>query len=141
MEYHNIDNNLYACNGYDLDEIEDEIYDVVFSFITLQHICVYDIRRSYLEEFYRVLRSGGTLEFQMSMGPNDARIGKFVNYYDNHYNAEGTNGVMDVHVSSKEEIIKDLKEIGFQSIRTKIVDVSGHDWNHDSRFIFVTCKK
>ena len=140
-EHNNISSNLYACNGYNLDEIENEVYDVVFSFITLQHICVYDIRRSYLEEFYRVLRPNGTLEFQMSMGPDDTRIGRYVNYYDNCYEAEGTNGFMDVLVDSEEEIAKDLQEIGFQDIMHATVDVSAHNWNHDKKFIFVTCKK
>ena len=141
VEHNNISSNLYACNGYNLDKIGDEVYDVVFSFITLQHICVYDIRRSYLEEFYRVLKPNGTLEFQMSMGPDDTRIGRYVNYYDNCYEAEGTNGCMDVLVDSAEEIEKDLQEIGFQDIMCATVDVSTRNWNHDKKFIFVTCKK
>ncbi len=37
-------NDLYVINGVELNDIPSSKYDVIFSTICLQHICVYDIR-------------------------------------------------------------------------------------------------
>ena len=66
------------------------------STIVLQHIAVYDIRFQYLEEFFRVLRPGGLLSFQMGYGEGYGKAG----YYDNHYDAESTNSFHDTTVTS-----------------------------------------
>ena len=70
------------------------------STIVLQHIAVYDIRFQYLEEFFRVMRPGGLLSFQMGYGEGYGKAG----YYDNHYHAESTNSFHDTLVTSPEQI-------------------------------------
>ena len=79
------------------------------STIVLQHIAVYDIRFQYLREFFRIMKPGGLLSFQMGFGEGYGKAG----YYDNHYHAESTNSAHDTLVTSPEQIQGDLEQIGF----------------------------
>ena len=84
------------------------------STITLQHICVYDIRFNYLKEFYRVLKPGGLLSIQMGYGEGKAGA---VDYYCNNYDATSTNSNCDTMVTDVEQPINDLGKIGFKDIQ------------------------
>lgn len=101
---------LHKNNGVDIGDISDCSYDVVFSMICMQHICVYDIRYGLLKEFLRVLKPGGHICIQMGYG---SRHPKSVDYFDNFYEALTTNGSMDVRINDVSDLITDLDSIGF----------------------------
>jgi SAM-dependent methyltransferase len=103
---------LYACNGIDLREVTSDEYDFVVSTIVLQHIAVHDIRLSYLREFFRIMRPGGLLSFQMGFGEGHGRAG----YYENHYSAPGTNSQHDTTVTDPGQVQGDLEAIGFDTV-------------------------
>jgi ubiquinone/menaquinone biosynthesis C-methylase UbiE len=103
--------NLYICNGISLEIIPDSQYNIVMSTVALQHICVHDIRQSYFEEFYRVLKDGGAVCFQMGYGSPSIST---VNYYDNFYDAPGTNRAYDVEVNHPFQLKKSLEDAGFK---------------------------
>lgn len=107
--------NFYKNNGTDLSCIQGEnIYDIIFSTICLQHICVYDIRFSLLKEFYRLLVPGGVFCAQMGFGNNPNK--KTSKYFENSYDAQGTNSAHDVRIESVEELKEDLiNRIGFKN--------------------------
>lgn len=115
--------NLYKCNGSDLNDIPSNQYDFIYSMICMQHICVWDIRYSYLKEFFRVLTPGGYVSIQMGFG----RRPQFKNkgYYENFYEARKTNGddlgEWDVTVEDPKQLEKDLKDIGYQDF-TYVID-------------------
>jgi ubiquinone/menaquinone biosynthesis C-methylase UbiE len=129
-----INNNFYVNNGIDLDVIESEQYDVVMSTITLQHICVYDIRKSLFKEFHRVLKSGGILTAQMGYGSPSPQT---VEYYENYYDAEGTNRICDVCIESYKQLEDDLLEIGFTDFQYKITPVGPGDFHPNWIFFSV----
>lgn len=59
----------YVANSApDLSLFDDAAFDLVYSSITLQHIPPRYGRR-YIREFFRVVRPGGTVVFQMRSGP------------------------------------------------------------------------
>ena len=128
--------NLYVNNGCDLSVIKKNVYDVIMSTICFQHICVYDIRKNLLKEFYRVLKNGGLLTMQMGFGISHPRT---VGYYDNNYDAEGTNSMCDTRVESPEELEKDLIEIGFKDFKYYIRPVGPGDGH--TNWIFFNVKK
>jgi len=103
---------LILCNGVDLNTIKNEEYDIVMSTICMQHICVYNIRLNYLKEFYRVLKPGGYITIQMGYGTPSPLT---VDYYDNYYEATGTNRACDTNISNYKQIEKDLLTIGFKN--------------------------
>jgi len=115
IKYNNFDPQKYKlilCNGVDLNNICDEEYDVIMSTITMQHICVYDIRFNYLKEFYRVLKPGGYITIQMGYGvPSHLTV----DYYDNNYDAISTNRGCDTNISNYTQVEKDLSIIGFKN--------------------------
>lgn len=118
--------NLYVTAGDNLKMISDEAYDVVFSVICFQHICVHEIRFSILQEIYRVLRTGGYLCFQMGYGGKDkiATAG----YYENVYDAVTTNGGADISIMNEADLISDLVDkIGFIDYRSDIRDTGPGD--------------
>ena len=109
------------------------------STITLQHIPVYEIRRNILGEILRVMKPGGVFSFQMAFGPVEEEDKNPASYYDNTYRAPSTNSAWDVRVSDEEQITKDLEEIGFESVITKVRD-SFSDRQHP-QWIYVRCQK
>lgn len=118
---------LYKTFGENLQEpdcIPDNVYDIVFSTLVLRHICVYDIRYKYLQEFFRVLKSGGVITHEMGFD-SEYKLG--VSYYENMYHATQTNGYADTLVEKEEYIINDLEKIGYTNIQTKITDAP---WPH-----------
>ena len=106
--------HLFLCNGVDLSAIPDYKYDVVMSTICMQHICVYDIRKNYLKEFFRVLKSGGYITLQMGYGENSPMT---VDYYANNYDALGTNRGCDTRITDYKQVESDLNEIGFKNFK------------------------
>jgi len=109
---------LQVTDGTTLQPLKDETYDFVMSTIVLQHIAVYDIRKSLLNDIYRVMKSGALFSFQMAKY-NHALINS-ANYFDNIWTASGTNGEFDVSVDDPKDLINDLINIGFQNISFEI---------------------
>jgi len=105
---------FYKNNGEDLLGLPSDEYDLVMSTIVLQHIPVYDIRRRLLEEVRRVMRIGGELRIQLGYGP-DLQNPKVSGYYDNFYDAAGTNSSNDFRVVDVATVAKDLESIGFST--------------------------
>jgi len=125
LENNGITNSkLYVSNGVDLDIIESNTYDFAMSTIALQHICVYDIRFSILSEIHRILKPGGMIAFQMGFGSPSPRT---VGYYENFYDAKGSNRICDVCVESTDQIEGDLTKIGFKDFKYVIGQVGPGD--------------
>jgi len=128
--------NLYKTNGYNLQEIKNEIYDVVFSTIAMQHICVYDIRYGLMSEFFRVLKPGGMVCIQMGYGNGHPST---VGYYENKYDATLTNSGLDTRVNSPDELRTDLEAIGFKSFDYDIRPTGPGD-SHENWIFFRATK-
>lgn len=110
--------NLFMNNGLDLSCITtDNYYDVIFSTICMQHICVHETRFALIKDFYRLLKSGGSICIQMGYGKGHERS---VDYYDNFYDAEYTNSGMDTRVDSPDQLKGDLEKIGFTNFQYDI---------------------
>jgi SAM-dependent methyltransferase len=128
--YSNQNSEWYCNNGVDVSDLKNNEYDFIMSTIALQHIPVYDIRKSLITDLLRTLKPGGLFSFQLGYGIGlESPIGFRVSYFENYYDASGTNSICDVRVQDKNEIIKDLEEIGFININTEIkesYDDSGH---------------
>ena len=139
-EYINQNSTFYKNNGMDLSDLKDNEYDFIMSTIVFQHICVHELRYKIKKEIYRVLKSGGEFSFQMGFGSMDW-IGntKQRSYFENSYNAENSNGSNDVRVSNPQDLVDDLKSIGFKDI-TYSIEEPWADWGHPN-WIYVKCYK
>lgn len=112
--------NLYHNDGSTMPMIEEGSYDTVFSVICLQHIASYDIRFSILKEIHRVLKPGGHFCFQIGFGGRPEPH-KCTPYYENGFDAKGTNGWHDVAVESEDQLKDDLlTKIGFKNYKSDI---------------------
>jgi ubiquinone/menaquinone biosynthesis C-methylase UbiE len=127
---------LWKVNGVDLQPIESNYYDIVFSTIAIQHIPVYDIRFNLFSEMYRVLDTNGWLTVQMGYGPD--RPGA-VDYYDNKWDASDTNGFCDVKITHPLQLKIDLMEIGFTNFSHTITPVGPGDLH--TNWIFFRAQK
>jgi hypothetical protein len=100
------------------------------STIALQHIPVYDIRKSLITDLLRTLKPGGLFSFQMGFGEGlESPIGPRSSYFENSYDVGGTNSKHDVRVNNEEEIVLDLINIGYTNIKTEVREAysdSGH---------------
>jgi len=118
--------NLYLCDGKSIP-VEDNVYDVVFSVICLQHIACHDIRFSIMSDIKRVLTPDGRFCFQMGFGgkSDDVTISQ---YYDNAVNASATNGWNDVSIVDENNLKDDLvNKLGFRDYKSDIRPVGPHD--------------
>ena len=131
----------YVNNGIDVSCLKDNEYNFIMSTIALQHIPVYEIRRNLVSDLLRCLRPNGLFSFQMGFGPEVSRnpSRRMSAYYDNCYTASGTNSTHDVRVQTEEEIIEDMKGIGFVSVETVVRD-SFSDMGHP-KWIYIKCRK
>jgi ubiquinone/menaquinone biosynthesis C-methylase UbiE len=129
------DHTLYSCNGFDLQNIPSDTYDIVMSTIAMQHICVYDIRLNYLKEFFRVLKSGGLITIQMGYGSDHC-----ADYYANNWNAISTNGHFDVSIQNPDDLKNDLESIGYVDFSYEI-KASGPSDPHHANWIYFRAYK
>ena len=113
------DRNLYLINGYDLSEITDEVYDVVFSIICMQHISDHGWRKSLFSEFWRVLKRGGWLTFQMGYGPGHPIS---VEYHYRFSDNEDRHRDVRIEESDVNYLKQDLWDAGFASIEYDITE-------------------
>lgn len=130
--------NFFVTDGQSLQPALSDEYDFIFSTIVLQHIPVYNIRKKILEDMFRCLKSKGQISIQMGYG--DVSKSNLSEYYVNYVDASGTNGSFDVEVSDENQIISDLKTIGFVDIET-IIRPSWSDNSHSSWIYFKALKK
>lgn len=107
----------------------DASYDVVFSVICMQHICVHDIRDAILKEMYRVLKPGGYVCIQMGYGGKPYT--QWLKYEDNFYDANETNGTFDVSVTSEQQVKEHLERIGFKNFKADVRPVGPGDWHRN----------
>jgi SAM-dependent methyltransferase len=128
--------NFYRNNGVDLSDLKSDEYDFVMSTIVLQHLCARTLRLGIKKEIYRVLKQGGMFSFQMGY---DSPHGHFRDYFDEFYDAGNSNGSFDVTIKNPEDLISDLKDIGFTNITYEIHE-SWIDGGHPS-WIYVKCYK
>jgi SAM-dependent methyltransferase len=126
---------LYLCNGVDLGGIGNDEYDLVMTTITLQHICVHEIRQNYFREFCRVLKPGGRLSFQMGFGSPSPNA---VSYYANHYEATATNRGCDTEVSDPDHLKEDLGKAGFDGFEYDLRPPGPGDYH--PQWIFVRAR-
>jgi len=131
--YSDQNSNWYCNNGVDVSELKDNEYDFIISTIALQHIPVYDIRKSLITDLLRTLKPGGLFSFQMGYGEGfDSTVGNISSYYDNSYQASGTNCMHDVRVHTENDVIDDLKQIGYcdieVSVKKSYSDVVHNQW-------------
>jgi SAM-dependent methyltransferase len=128
--YLNQNSEWYCNSGTSVSDLKDNEYDFIMSTIALQHIPVYDIRKSLITDLLRTLKPGGLFSFQMGYGEGlDSQLGRRSSYYDNSYDARGTNSVHDVRVNNEQDVIDDLTNIGYTNITTQIKESysdSGH---------------
>ena len=138
-DYKNQNSNWYCNNGIDVSDLKDNEYDFIMSTIALQHIPVYDIRKSLITDLLRTLKSGGLFSFQMGYGNEILSTENRIPYFENHYDANGTNSVCDVRVQNIEDIIKDLQEIGYTNITTEVRE--SYSDNGHPQWIYVKAYK
>lgn len=135
--------NLMVCDGKSIPQ-DDNHYDVVFSTICLQHICVYTIRNAIIKDIHRVLKPNGYFCFQMGYGgkdhhhyDKDQRTG-WVPYFWDYTSATGTNGLLDVSIINLDGFIADITNLGFYEITYKLTDPRPLDTHLN--WIWVQCK-
>ena len=128
--YKGQNSNWYCNNGVDVSDLNDNEYDFIMSTIALQHIPVYDIRKSLISDLLRTLKPGGLFSFQMGYGEGlESPLGPRSSYYANTYDAHGTNSHHDVRVHNESDVIEDLTNIGYTNITTEVRESysdSGH---------------
>jgi SAM-dependent methyltransferase len=119
--------NYFITSGDNIpgDSLE---YDLIFSVICLQHICVHQIRYSIMKDIYRVLKPGGYFCAQMGYG-GKTNSDAVAEYHENQYQASGTNGFHDVSIKDEQNLIDDLTQIGFKNYLSDLRPVGPGD-NH-----------
>lgn len=120
---------LYHCNGYNLENIPADSYDLVISTIAMQHIASYSIRFNYLTEFFRVLKKGGMISIQMSYGKSR-----------DYYMDDANEYMVDSSIQSPSQVEDDLTKIGFVDFKHYIRPHGPGD-NSSPNWIFFSARK
>lgn len=129
LGYHRF--SLYTTSGVDLQPVPSGRYDFIMSTIVLQHIAVWEIRHQILRDVLRVGRPGALFSFQMTMYPPERR--DTAGYFDNVWDAPGTNGNYDVTVPNPDVLIAELLDLGFE--RPQFVLRPEWDYNREEHTV------
>jgi len=158
-----LDTKLYVSNGMDVGTVPSDHYDVVFSTIVLQHICVHSTRYSIKEHIYRILKPNGIFSFQMGFDNPEianelsetqpdglgsdlsarasqmSKVSGQALYHEDKTDATSTNSNQDVKITDPADVVNDLKKIGFTDIEYKVT----HSWMDNAHlyWIWFTAKK
>jgi SAM-dependent methyltransferase len=118
----------------DLRLLEDGQFDLVYSFITLQHIPPASARR-YIREFVRVTAPGGVICFQLPSYVHRVRAGLrpftlwpdtlLKRLYRDWRTWRGDRRLMAMHAIPKEEVVTLLESAGAQVIEIYPYEVTG----------------
>lgn len=127
---------LYINNGVDLHPIADNTYDVVFSIQVFPHIAVHEIRYSLMKEAHRVLKPNGWLCIQMGYGDSGPGGRRLAGYYDNEWDAKGTNGWLDCTITDPSQPKHDIEEIGFRNFSYSLTPMEWKHANHHQWIYF-----
>jgi len=121
---------LYHTPG-DCIPIQDEIFDIVFEVICLQHVCSYTIRKKILSDMARVCRLSGLVVCQFGFNEGSLRNPHYAGYYDDKLiGVTDTNGWADCCVQSEDQLKNDFKDIGLEVVSlwyTGMVEDIWHD--------------
>lgn len=117
LAFHGIETpNLYVTTGSNLGAAPDNTYDLIFSTIAMQHICVHEVRFAIMQDMYRALRKLGKISIQMGFGFSPGKA----SYFENNYDAISTNSGFDTMVENVDYVESDLRQIGFVDFRYDI---------------------
>jgi SAM-dependent methyltransferase len=155
-----LNTTLYVSSGIDCGLVPNNRYDLVFSTIVLQHICVHSTRYNIKESIFRTLKNGGTFSFQMGFDNLEIAIATAANqdgglgspalhrthdrkkqegqadYREDKTDASSTNSDQDVRIMDPEDVVLDLKKIGFVGIEYKIT----WSWQDDAHEYWIWFK-
>lgn len=127
---------LFVTDGQGVPSDLVDAYDVAFSVICLQHVPVHSIRRRVLDSFFRALKPGGLLTFQMGYGPGHRAM---IDYFGEYLGAPSTNGSDDVTVLHPAEIAGDLESAGFADAEYTLLPTGPGDTH--AAWIFARARK
>lgn len=94
---------VYVNNGCDLQALNSENYDFVYSTIVFQHIRSLSVVKNYFREIFRVLKPGGYFKIQVHDYQNNPAAGKFdeeadaetqYNFFGNGYTEQQLAGLL-----------------------------------------------
>lgn len=138
FKFHNYTKSceLFLTNGKNLGNAQSNFYDLIFSTIAMQHICVWETRYTIISNMFKSLKIGGRISIQMGYGINSPNT---VDYYENNYLALETNRGCDTRIESPEQVEKDLEKIGFSNFEYWIRPVGPGDLHPN--WIFFTATK
>jgi ubiquinone/menaquinone biosynthesis C-methylase UbiE len=129
---------LFKSNGVDVSCCPSNHYDVVYSVICLQHIAVHDIRMNIMKDIFRVLKPGGLFTFQMGAGGKTGH--EWVEWFENEYDAHGTNGQCDVSITDIVPVRCELHTIGFETVNISEMRETGPGDAHKGWLFFKAWK-
>lgn len=143
---------FWRTNGHDCGDAPTDHYDLVYSFITMHHICMRQTRIDILRAMHRCLRPGGVvvLEFRGYPGATSHRVPRNHALWTMNMTAEDTNSAADVWITPDQlgHVYDDMR-LCFRDIQFQELDTSENYFAYapdaiyqypDTRFLIVASK-
>lgn len=102
--------SINETNGWELNNTKSNSVDFVTSIVVLQHIALHQTKYKIFEECYRVMKDGAIFSFQMNVIDSRAVPYKCEDI------GEVTLAIPNCRVNNPEEVVDDLKKIGFSDV-------------------------
>lgn len=147
--------SFFVSSGVDVGYIPDDVYDVIYSTIAIQHIPCKTIRTNIIRGLHNCLKPGGKIALQIAYHPTMSpgvwsHDTEHASYSSDFWNAKATNGHADMVVnrsdlpmlrSDIEDIFSDVS-FHFENVSEKYANLNGHYhapyWAQDWLFIYGT---
>lgn len=124
------ESQFFLSSGFDCGAAPEQSYDLIYSYLCVQHVCSRAIRNDLLSAFRRLLRPGGMVLVQMHFYPHAQAASvplPHVPWSADHFDAAGTNSEADVWATPDELplIYGDFAQ-HFNDVRMQFVDFPPH---------------
>ena len=120
---------LFSTRGDNCGDAPKDTYDLAFSLLCLQHICVRSVRMGILRSLREALNPQGVAIVQMLYFPGVNTAGippQHANWMDDRTDIGGTNSMHDVWVTQDQspQVMSDFGMI-YKDVRMQIVELNG----------------
>lgn len=137
---------LFVNSGDQLDNIEDDYYDLVYTTVAFHHIASYKVRQNLLKEFYRVLKNKGQISLQLLYSDDPTEFWRtkgHISWLEEPIEFIGSNGACDVRITPKNihEVKQTIEDIGFKNFKYELKEPPYAGVKEQSHWIFLYAEK
>lgn len=130
---------IFKLDGSNFKVPYSSYYDFIYSTICIHHIALFNTRDRIFQDFYKMLKDGGSIAIQIVLGIDNGNY-----WFDNNFTKATKDNVVDVSIPDESHLPKIklwLEDLGFKEIEFLIQQSPHKKAPETLKWLFVYAKK